>query len=326
MGGTSSKDQDEISTQLANDPELDASTFPKPDGLTLQLDSPPRTVGYAIFGASEAPTERTILFMHGTPGTRFFFSRTHEAYLHARNARVILVERPGFGLSTPNSSRTLLSTMDDACAVLQHEGHARVHVLGYSAGGAYALAFARRFPSKCRSVAVVSSLSPNVAGVTTGMTLLSKFGYMLAGRFPTLLRALVRVLSREMVAQPFRSSMDDFTERENEVFRSDLEIRRVFAMCILELYGRDCGAHAEADDYVLFARDWGFELGEIDEEVAVVVYGGGLDNKCTSGMFEAIVSGLPKKKLKSVWVQDETHLYFYKLFTDRLFTDIGLDS
>lgn len=330
MGTVGSRSRDEISEELLSDASLSPSSFPSPTGKTVTVPpsgaSAARTVGYAVYGDEAAPPARTLLFLHGTPGTRLFFTQAHSAHAARHTVRVLAPERPGFGLSAPQPARTLLSAAADAAAVLDAEGVEAAHVLGYSAGGPFALAFAYRFPARCGSVAVVSGLSPNVSGVTNGMTALSKFGYFLAARAPRMLTLLVRMMVADAQKEVFDDRRADFTEEENAQFRKDRDVRRCFAESTLELYSREYGAVAEAEDYVLMAKDWGFRLEDL-EGVDVFLYGGSEDNKCTVGMFRELERGLSSGNCnlkKADLVGGENHLYFYRLFVAELFEDMGL--
>ena len=44
---------------------------------------------------------RNVLYFHGNPGSRFFFLQEHAKIAKKALTRVIVVERPGYGLSSP---------------------------------------------------------------------------------------------------------------------------------------------------------------------------------------------------------------------------------
>lgn len=329
MGSFQSKSEDEVSEEMRSDASLHADNFPRTDGQTVTLPAKEniveRNVGYAVYGDTDAPRDRTILFMHGTPGTRFFFTEKHDEYAREHAVRVLVPERAGYGLSTPVPGRSLLSTAADAAGVLDAENVEAAHIVGYSAGGPFAIAFAKQFKERCLSVALVSSLSPNVRGVSRGMTAMSKVGYFLAGRTPQLLRWLVEAMAVNATKEVFDHRRGDFTDEENKFFKERTDVRRCFATSTLELYARECGASAEAEDYALFAREWGFALEEV-EDVDLFLYGGSEDNKCTVGMFRELERGfsMGRLNLTAKLVDGENHLLFYKLFEESLFADIGL--
>src|SRR5262245_28219117 len=101
-----------------------------------------RTVGYADYGT---PGQTAVVWCHGGPGSRFEPSFVAE---DARRAglRLIGIDRPGYGLSTPQPGRTIGGWVPDAMAVADHLGVDQFVTFGVSTGGAYALALAAASP------------------------------------------------------------------------------------------------------------------------------------------------------------------------------------
>lgn len=330
MGIASSVPDDRISGILRDDPTLAQSSFPSPEGRTLTLraddTAPARTLGYQLYGAVDtgSPASHAILFFHGTPGTRFFITDTQVELARAHNVLIVVPERAGFGQSTAAPRRTLKHAAREAARLMDALQVSFVHALGYSAGGPYALAFAHDWPERCLSLSVVSSLSPNVRGVTRGMAPMSRLGYALAARAPRLLHALVCASVPAQQRAVYAPTHDGFTDSENAFFASREDIRRSFLQSTLELYARPCGVDAEVEDYVLMAKDWGFRLQDIGGQFPIAVYGGTHDNKCTTAMFETIVSQLERRGVRKVLTYGENHLMFYKLFENQLFADLGI--
>ena len=97
-----------------------------------------RTVGFADYGS---PTETALVWCHGGPGSRLEPSLVAGAAARM-GMRIIGIDRPGYGLSTPQPGRTIGEWVPDALAVVDHLGIDRFLTLGMSTGGAYALALA----------------------------------------------------------------------------------------------------------------------------------------------------------------------------------------
>lgn len=211
--------------------------------------------------------------------------------------------------------RTLLDGADDARQLIDHLRCTHVYVIGYSAGGPYALAFARKYAQRCLGVAIVSGLSPYVPGIMAGMTLFSRMGYMMARYAPRMLVCVLRAMVDEARREVTEGKLSEFSHSENEWFQRNEDVRRMFVECIMELYAREGGVRAEAQDYAIAAADWGFRLEEV--EGRVFLYGGGSDNKCTLGMFRELERGLREGKAELVLanlVEEEDHLMFYRVF------------
>lgn len=118
-----------------------------------------RKIGYAQYGD---PNGKAIIALHGILG-----SRLENALLHANakdlGARIIGIERPGIGLSDPDSrpirQRRILDHASDVEALAAHLHLEEYAVLGTSGGGPYALACARALPSsQLKAVAIVTGL------------------------------------------------------------------------------------------------------------------------------------------------------------------------
>jgi pimeloyl-ACP methyl ester carboxylesterase len=84
-----------------------SATLTLPDG---------RKLGYAQYGS---PTGRPILYQHGLPGSRLEAARFHDLGLEL-GARIIAVDRPGMGWSSPLSGRTLLDHPKDIEHLAEH--------------------------------------------------------------------------------------------------------------------------------------------------------------------------------------------------------------
>ena len=98
--------------------------------------------------------------MHpGTPATRIFGRWGHEAAA-AAGFRLVAVNRPGYGGSTPSKAPSLLATGRDTAAVAALLGIQEYAVLGISGGGPFAAATGVADPGAVRAVAVVAGVGP----------------------------------------------------------------------------------------------------------------------------------------------------------------------
>jgi pimeloyl-ACP methyl ester carboxylesterase len=121
---------------------------------TIQL-ADGRAVGFVDYGS---PTATAVLWCHGGPG-----SRAEPAYLgpESRRAglRIIGIDRPGYGLSTPRPGRTIADWAPDALAVADHLGIGQFVTVGISTGGAFALALAALAPERVLGVVACCSMT-----------------------------------------------------------------------------------------------------------------------------------------------------------------------
>ena len=127
----------------------ESQTLTRPDG---------RQVGFADFGPADA---RPVLWCHGGPGSRLEPS-ADAAAARAAGYRFIGVDRPGYGLSTPQPGRTIGGWVPDGLAVLDALRIDRAVVVGVSTGGAYALALAAAAPERVTGVIACCALTDEV--------------------------------------------------------------------------------------------------------------------------------------------------------------------
>ena len=142
-----------------------------------------RKLGYGEYGG---PTGQPVSYVPGFPSSRIEGAALDPEASRV-GARIIAIDRAGYGLSSPHKERTLLSHAQDVEALTNHLGLQRYGVLGISGGGTYALACARALPvEKLRAVAIVCGLgSPDMgysgmnwkswAGWTFGQRMLPGF-------------------------------------------------------------------------------------------------------------------------------------------------------
>src|SRR5262245_41228499 len=97
-----------------------------------------RTVGFADYGV---PNQTPILWCHGGPGCRYEPDLVADAAEQA-GLRLVGIDRPGYGRSTPNPGRTIGAWVHEGLAVADHLEIDRFVSVGVSTGGAYALALA----------------------------------------------------------------------------------------------------------------------------------------------------------------------------------------
>lgn len=111
-----------------------------------------RTLGYSDNGRAGAPP---IFYFHGFPG-----SRLEAAFLPLDGARLIGVDRPGYGLSDARPRRKLADFPRDIASLADGLGLARFAVLGVSGGAPYASACAHDLPDRVAAAALVCGLGP----------------------------------------------------------------------------------------------------------------------------------------------------------------------
>ena len=168
-----------------------------PDGRVLGVDRLGRPGGVPV------------LAFHGMPGSRLdFLSESLECA--QAGVELIAVDRPGFGLSSPQPGRVLLDWAGDVAALADALGLERFAVLGYSAGAKYALACAYALPERVQVAGVLSgSGPPEMPGWEEGMIAperLLQWASLHAQPLARACWALLGVLARRLPGPSWRAS------------------------------------------------------------------------------------------------------------------------
>jgi pimeloyl-ACP methyl ester carboxylesterase len=111
---------------------------------------------------SRGAEESIVVLCHSAPGAGIFDPDPAET--RARNVRLLSVDRPGYGGSSPVAAAewaTVASAADDLAVVLDGLQVERVGVAGWSAGGRVALALAARRPDLVDRVVVLATPAPD---------------------------------------------------------------------------------------------------------------------------------------------------------------------
>lgn len=125
-----------------------------------------RTLGYAQYGLLTGPA---IFYLHGLPGSRLE-GALFDAPAITPRARIISVDRPGYGLSSPQPDRTILDHAKDIDDLSKHLKLDSYAVLCISGGGPYGLACAATLPAdRLKAVLIICGLGPPEFG-TKGST------------------------------------------------------------------------------------------------------------------------------------------------------------
>lgn len=122
-------------------------TIQLPDGRALAFDD--------VGDADGAP----VIYLHGTPDSRL--ARHPDDRIAARcGVRLLAVDRPGSGDSDPHPQSRLGDLGHDLRCLVDELGVRRAAMLGWSAGGLFALAAATVLGDRVTTVTVVGTLPP----------------------------------------------------------------------------------------------------------------------------------------------------------------------
>lgn len=248
-----------------------------------------RTLGYAEYGD-----------LAGTPV--FYFTGGNSSRLEGawfddvaqqKAIRLIVPDRPGFGLSDFQPQRTLLDWPDDVVQLADALEITNFAIFGLSGGGPHVAATAFKIPSRLTAAAIVSGASPyGVEGAFDGMWPPLRIMYFMARRAPTWLNAQVQAGANDP-EQLAKNKHRLPSQGDRDILSARPEIADLFRLSQIES-GRN-GIEGAGQEWQLYTRPWGFELESI--QLPITLWYGEEDGNAPVGMGRYLASQLPNSTL-----------------------------
>lgn len=215
-------------------------------------------MAFAEYGATEG---RPLVFCHGFASSRLAGALL-DTEAKSRGLRVIVADRPGYGLSDFKRHRRVAKWTADLTSLADALEVSRFAVLGFSAGGPYAVACGALLRDRVTAVGVASGWAPPQAP-RTGPS--SRLPFM-----PPLARhvRLLRRFSLSRVAKRVGKDGSGLLEKATVKWASadratvgDPSVRRVLVDDLREAFRQ--GARGPARDARMVNRRWGFRLEDV---------------------------------------------------------------
>lgn len=222
-----------------------------------------RDLAYATYGD---PDGETVLFFHGNPGSRVSGALVADA-AEWLDVRLIVPDRPGRGRSAPNPGHELLSWPEDVAALLDVLDVDAAGVVGFSAGGPFALACGYAIPDRVRGVAVVSGVGTPEMVERLGTR--SEYLFAALARAPWLARGPYKaaaVFARNDPDRLLEFMKANFSAADRPVFEND-RTGSIVVADVREAFRR--GTRWPAFETGLLAREWGFDPASVAPPVTV---------------------------------------------------------
>ncbi|KAH8705029.1 Alpha/Beta hydrolase protein [Talaromyces proteolyticus] len=277
-----------------------SQTFILPDG---------RSLGYAQYGAL---TGKPILYQHGHPASRLEAAGFDDLGLEL-GARIIAMDRPGFGWSSPHPGRKLLDHPKDIEHLANHLGLDHYSVLGISGGGPYALACAAALPAeKLRCVSIVCGMGPPDIGMK-GADFIHKLGF--AGGYRYTPMSILRWFAKWFWSRDLAGRLDLSDEKRLELLlqqpiahEKDADFLktdwpRLYLRSTRESFAQ--GFDAIAEDGKVMCMDLGFKIEDIRPDLPVQLWYGKFDTFVPPNHGVQIAARLGNRA--HLKLEDETH-------------------
>ena len=266
---------------------------PRLEGTVLLRDG--RSIGFAEYGT---PDGAPIFWFPGTPGGRRQIPPLARKAAEQRNVRLIAVERPGLGASTPHLYESLLGWAEDVEEIADRFGLDRFGLVGLSGGGAYVLACAHQLAERVVGGALLGGVAPArgddaPAGGALGFAVRGRvFLHTFREPFARALWATVYSL-RPLASPVFDLFVSTMPAGDQEVMQRP-EMKQMFLDDMLRASRRQL--HALVYDAVLFTRPWGFSVREI--RVPIRLWHGDADSFVPLEHAEHLAALIPDTELR----------------------------
>jgi len=265
---------------------LETTLSSLPEGNISLLDG--RRLAYAEYGD---PQGKPVFFFHGTPGSRLFHHPDASVAASA-GARIIAVDRPGFGRSDFKPCRTLLDWPNDVVQLADALNIQRFAVMGYSGGGPYAAVCASSIPERLTAAGLISSIAPlDSPQVTRGMQGMGHLFFSLDRHLPPLAKLGCWLMCTTWRHNPdlyFRSQINGLRNSE-EAHTLLPKMKAMLTADFIEAVRS--GTQGITWDLELLSRPWGFHLHVINCDV--LLWHGESDTQAPIAMGKRLASAIP---------------------------------
>ena len=264
---------------------MNEATVTMPDG---------RLLGFAEYGD---PSGVPIVGCHGVPGGRNLYF--DEEVLSAHGARLIAVERAGFGLSDPAPGHSLLDAAGDVVSLADSLGLERFAVLGLSLGAPTAVACGYKDPDRVAVVGLACGVGPVFDQPRFDQVLPPEWQALLpvAREDPATAVELLRAVAApvaELCATDPGSQFETMLETASPADRAEMEAARQFIVAnLLSTYLR--GPDTFAEEVMASVGPWGFSPSDV--VVPCCLWHGDQDDLAPIDVARFVSAELPDSRL-----------------------------
>ena len=271
-----------------------------------------RDLAWTEFGA---PSGVPVFAFHGSLGQGWDFLNQHEV-AYARGVRLIAVDRPGYGHSTFDPTRSFESWANDVRQLADHLRMDRFGVVGVSSGGSCVAAVAHFIGERLTGAAIMSGPAPPEARVSIqGMQQTNKAAQHLLRFVPWLLIPVMSFGMRR--AQRAPEQMIEWMTRSMPSADVNVISRPEVRGLMIRNFQRrvaPTAIRAARQDFAMEAKPWGFRLRDIDTHVHV--WHGGADRNVPSANGEYLSEAIPNATMHLL--AEEGHTLFHNHFDEIL--------
>ncbi|MET3963382.1 pimeloyl-ACP methyl ester carboxylesterase [Marmoricola sp. OAE513] len=225
-----------------------------------------RRLSFAEFGT---PRGAAIIWLHGTPGGRRQVPVEARLYAEEHDLRIIGIDRPGIGTSTPHLYDDILDWTGDLELLADNLGIDTFRVIGLSGGGPYALAAGAALPHRVHGVGVLGGVAPTKGAdaIRGGLVEVAPYAAPVLGavRLPLSYALAAGIQLVKPLAGLAIGTYGVFQPRGDRELLARPEFKAMFLDDLIN--GSRFQVGAPLADIILFTKHWGFEAADVSVPV-----------------------------------------------------------
>lgn len=257
-----------------------------------------RLLGYNQYGDLSG---KPVFHFHGSGGSRLEHP-LDESILINLGIRFIATDRPGHGLSDPQPERKILDWPDDIVQLADYLEIDKFYVLGWSAGGPYALACAYKLKERVIAGAIVSGFAPpDRPDPSKGYSLFPRLFMFSARHFHPLIK-LFRKMAYSQISSGKDIKIECLIPQDKKIMEKP-ENYQLYTADIHEGYRQ--GWQGIALDDIIINNPWSFSLKDI--HIRIDIWQGENDQNVPLDQGKYQHEMIPNNRFTIV--QNQAHLY-----------------
>lgn len=236
------------------------------------------------------PEGRPLLVMENQAGNMPCHEPHHDWYV-SQGLRVLVVVRPGFGISSPCPNGSFVDFAADLKLFCERLNLQRPILAGYCFGGPYALAAAARHPDLFERVGVIGGIVPWQYMHAGQLDPMHDRLLKMVERDPRLFIALGKMALRGVNRSPekFFAFFSRFLDAKDAELINDPAVQAITLPQLRQRWFQ--GARIIIDDYLRVLRPWGFELTDI--QTPTLIWHGALDKSVQVDAARRMAADIP---------------------------------
>lgn len=274
-----------------------------------------RKLGYDERGPLDG---KPLFYFHGSPSSRLESTLyIDDELLHSLNVRLIVVDRPGIGLSDFQPDRRQLDWPSDVLALADHLKIEHFPILAYSLGGPYGAACAYAISERLTQVGIVSGaalftipeLVKNVnEGTRRFLNMPREKPWVSRLYLGLMLGVMPRIAPGSFVA----GAVSVLPEPDRKIVLADPEFQKGFIAMVREAMRQ--GTRGAFQESLLTVTGYGFRLQDI--QTPILLWHGEADINIPMEMARFMAAAVPNCEAR--FYPNEGHLSLFKKHAEEI--------